>query len=275
MEKLVVTGGKKLHGRIAASGSKNVATKFLVASLLTAEEVIIENVTRITDFEVLLEIVKDLGVHATFKDHTVTVRADRITDYEIPFEAGAQIRPSSMLIAPLLVRMGRVLIPNPGGCRIGARPIERSIEGLEKMGASVRYVSEDGYFHAQANGLKGTKYRFEKNTHTGTEPLIIAAVLAKGRTILENAAEEPEVDNLIDFLKSMGAQIERRGRTIIIDGVRKLKGTRFKVMPDRNEVVTFAIAAYITKGDITVANAEKKDIAVFLEKVSLAGGKWE
>lgn len=275
MEKFVVKGGKKLEGHILVSGSKNVATKLLVASLLTPEEVVIENVPRITDFGVLLEIVQDLGVGVSFKDHTVRIQANNITDYEIPLEAGAQIRPSSMLIAPLLVRMGKVLIPNPGGCRIGARPIDRTIEGLTKMGAHVRYVSKDGYFHVQAGMIHGTTYRFEKNTHTGTETLLIAAVLAKGRTILENAAQEPEVDELIRFLTSMGAKITRRGRTIVIDGVRKLLGTKFRVMPDRNEVITFAIAAYITGGDITVINADPLGIEVFLETLIKAGGKWE
>lgn len=275
MEKFLVKGGKKLHGRIAVSGSKNIATKLLVSSLLTDEEVVIENVPRISDFEVLLEIVKDLGVKASFKDRTVTVHAGHISDYEIPLEAGAQIRPSSMLIAPLLARLGKVLIPNPGGCRIGARPIDRTIEGLTKMGASIRYVSEDGYFHAQTDGLVGATYEFEKNTHTGTETLIIAAVLARGRTILKNAAEEPEVDELIRFLVSMGAHITRSGRTITIDGVRRLSGTRFTVTPDRNEVITFAIAAYVTGGDVTVVNASPDDIAAFLAKVAEAGGRWE
>lgn len=274
MEKLVVNGGKKLVGRIGVSGSKNVATKLLVASLLTPEEVIIENVPRISDFETILEIVKDLGVDISFVDHTVKVRARRITDYEIPLEAGARVRPSSMLIAPLLVRTGKALIPNPGGCRIGARPIDRTVEGLTHMGASVRYVSEDGYFHAQGNLLKGTTYTFDKNTHTGTETLLIAAVLARGRTVLKNAAEEPEVDDLIAFLTSMGASIKRNGRTIVIYGVTRLTGTRFKVMPDRNEAVTFAIAAMVTGGDITVVNVKQEHIAEFLEKLEAAGGNW-
>lgn len=275
MEKLIVNGGKRLHGSIKVSGSKNVATKLLVASLLTSDEVIIENVPKITDFEVLLSIVEDLGVSVSFKEHTVRVHANRLTDYEIPLEAGAQIRPSSMLIAPLLVRTGKVLIPNPGGCRIGARPIDRTIEGLTKMGAAIRYVSEDGYFHAATNMLRGGTYEFEKNSHTGTETLLIASVLAKGRTILKNAAEEPEVDELIKFLTSMGAAITRKGRTIVVDGVRRLNGTTFTVPPDRNEIVTFAIAAYITGGDISVVNAQKEHISAFLEKVEAAGAKWK
>lgn len=276
MEKFVIHGGRRLHGNISVSGSKNVALKVLIASLLTSEQVMITNMPRISDIEVLLEILKDLGVKITVSGHTVTVQAEKLSDYEIALEAGARIRTSSMLIAPLLARLGKALIPNPGGCRIGARPIDRMINGLTKMGAVIDYVSRDGYFHASIKGsIKGVSYKFEKNTHTGTETLIMAAVLAKGQTVLENAATEPEVDNLIEFLNSMGAKITSLGRKIVIDGVNVLHGTNFNVMPDRNEVVTFAIAAAITDGDITVLNAKRKYIEEFLKKFEEAGGKWE
>lgn len=276
MEKFVIKGGRKLHGTIAVSGSKNVALKVLIASLLTTDEVVIENMPNISDIEVLLEILKDLGVHTASSRHTVTVRADKLSDYEIALEAGARIRASSMLIAPLLTRLGKALIPNPGGCRIGARPIDRIIKGLMEMGAAIDYVSRDGYFHAKTEGpLKGVTYEFEKNTHTGTETLLMASVLAKGQTVLKNAAEEPEINNLIAFLNSMGAKIKRFDRKIVIDGVKKLHGTRFAIMPDRNEVVTFAIAASVTDGDITVTNAEQEPIETFLEKFEQAGGRWE
>lgn len=275
MKSFIVRGGKRLTGEISVSGSKNISLKFITASLLTSEEVIIENVPRISDLETLLEIVENLGVKISFNDHTLVIQALNISDYEIPLEAGARIRASSMLISPLLVRLGKALIPNPGGCRIGARPVDRTIEGLTKMGALIRYVSEDGYFHVQTKGFVGTTYRFEKNTHTGTETLLMAAVLARGRTVIENAAQEPEVDELIAFLISMGAKINRHKRTITVDGVAKLHGTHFSVAPDRNEVVTFAIAGLITGGDITVVNARKKDIVVFLEKIDKAGGKYQ
>lgn len=275
MESFIVKGGRKLTGEISVSGSKNVSLKLITASLLTSEEVVIENVPRISDLETLLEIVENLGVKISFTDHTLVMQAANLSDYEIPLEAGARIRASSMLISPLLVRLGKALIPNPGGCRIGARPVDRTIEGLTKMGALVRYVSEDGYFHVQTNGLVGMTYRFEKNTHTGTETLLMAAVLAKGKTVIENAAQEPEVDELIAFLTSMGAKIKRHKRTITIEGVAKLHGTHFAVAPDRNEVVTFAIAGLITGGDLTIVNARKKDITIFLEKIDKAGGKYE
>jgi UDP-N-acetylglucosamine 1-carboxyvinyltransferase len=275
MQKLVVQGGQKLTGKITLSGSKNIATKVLIASLLTDDEVVIHNVPKISDFEILLEIIQDMGASCTYENHTLTVHAGTLVDYEIPLESGMRIRPSSMLIAPLLARLKKALIPNPGGCRIGARPIDRTTEGLMKMGATIRYESEDGYFHCNTDGLVGTTYRFDKNTHTGTETLLIAAVLAKGTTVLENAAEEPEVDELIAFLTKMGAHIKRVGRTITIEGVEKLHGTTFSIASDRNEAVTFAVAAYMTGGDITVIGARKKDLTAFLEKLDEIGAKWE
>lgn len=275
MEKFVINGGKRLTGTVQVSGSKNVALKVIIASLLTEDEVTIHNVPQLADIEVLLDIIEDIGVSLSYTNHTLKISAKLVSDYEIPLEAGARIRVSSMLIAPLLARCGRALIPNPGGCRLGARPIDRIIEGLKKMGAKIRYVSEDGYFHAEVRKLVGKTYHFEKNTHTGTETLILAAVLAAGRTILENAAAEPEVDDLIHFLTSMGARITRRDRTITIDGVAKLHGTSYTIMPDRNEAVTFAVAALISGGDITVLGAQKEHLGAFLNKLSDAHGKWE
>lgn len=275
MEKLIVSGGKRLSGEISVSGSKNVALKVIIASLLTEDEVTIHNVPEIADIHVLLDIIADIGVSLSFVNHTLTIHAKKLTDYEIPLEVGARIRVSAMLIAPLLAREGCALIPNPGGCRIGARPIDRVIEGLKKMGAHIRYVSEDGYFHAKTKKLHGGTYRFEKNTHTGTETLLIAAVLAEGRTVLENAAQEPEVDDLIAFLNAMRARIKRKDRTIVIDGVAKLHGSSYTIMPDRNETVTFAIASLITEGDVVVLGAQKEYLSAFLTKLTQAHGKWE
>ena len=282
MEKFIVNGGKRLSGQVSVSGSKNVSLKVIIASLLTEDKVTIHNVPDIADIAVLLDIVKDIGVSVSYANHTLKIQAQKLTDYEIPLESGARIRVSSMLIAPLLVRLGKALIPNPGGCRIGARPIDRVVEGLRKMGVHIRYVSKDGYFHAdvpfdetKAKKLVGSTYQFEKNTHTGTETLILAAVLAQGRTVLENAAAEPEVDDLIAFLTSMGAVIRRKDRTIVIDGVKKLHGVSYTIMPDRNEAVTFAIASAITEGDVVVLGAQKKHLEAFLAKLSQVGGKWE
>lgn len=276
MEKFIVTGGSRLHGRINVSGAKNVALKALVAACLTEEEVIIRNVPLISDVTVMVAIIKELGGEVTIDDHEMRVRVEEFKKSKISLDQASHIRTSSMFLAPLLIRTGKAIIPNPGGCRIGARPIDRTIEGLIQMGAKIDYQSEDGYFHAEARGLNGIDYHFEKNTHTGTETLIIAAVLAKGKTTLINAAAEPEIDELIDLLNAMGAKIKRvEERRIEIEGVSSLHGATVAIRPDRNEIVTFAVAAYVTKGDITVTGAEKESLSAFLNQLDQVGAKYE
>jgi len=277
MNKFIITGGKKLKGEVPIFGSKNVALKVLVAACLTDEEVIVENVPLISDFITMGEIIVHLGGKVMFKEHTVSVSLPKFSSEKISLEKAIEIRTSYMFVAPLLARVGKAVIPNPGGCRIGARPIDRVVEGLEKMGVEIRYSSKDGYFHAAApKGLTGTEYKFAKNTHTGTETMILAAVLAHGRTILENAAEEPEIDELIVFLNQMGAKIVRKhSRTIVIDGVSTLSGTRFRVGPDRNEVVTFAVAAIITEGDILIRDINRNGLSEFLDELTKCGGGFE
>jgi len=195
MQKLVVTGGKKLQGTVKVSGSKNVALKALVAACLTSDGVTIHNVPLISDFFVMVGIMKELGAEISITDHTVIIKMDKFLTHEISLEEGAKARTSSMFISPLLARFGEAIIPNPGGCRLGARPVDRTIDGIRALGVDVTYHSDDGYFHAKTNGLVGSIYTFDKNTHTGTETLILAAVLAKGTTVLKNAAEEPEIDD--------------------------------------------------------------------------------
>ncbi len=276
MQSLVVSGGSPLKGETEISGSKNVALKAIVAALLTEDEVIINNVPTISDLSLMMEIASKLGVTAEKSSHTLKICAKNLKSFSVPIEMGALLRTSSMFIAPLLSRTGEAIIPNPGGCRIGARPIDRHIEGLKKMGVEIKYNEEDGYFHARVLKIIGCTYRFEKNTHTGTETLILMAVLASGKTILENAAQEPEVDDLINLLNSMGAKIKRtESRTIVIEGVSKLHGTEFTIMPDRNEIITFAIAALATKGDINIRNIGEENIKPFLEKISEAGGQYQ
>ncbi|MCL5435243.1 MAG: UDP-N-acetylglucosamine 1-carboxyvinyltransferase [Patescibacteria group bacterium] len=279
MEKLIIKGGKKLRGEISVSGSKNVALKVLVAACLTDEEVVIENVPLISDFLIMADIIKELGGKVEIRDHEVSVRVERFVKNRISLDRAAEIRTSFMFLAPLLAREGKAVIPNPGGCRIGARPIDRIIDGLKSMGVDIDYISEDGYFHATCSpkkGLSGTKYRFEKNTHTGTETMILAAVLAKGRTVLENAAQEPEVDELIEFLVKMGASVKRTAlRTIVVEGVRKLHGSTFRISPDRNEIVTFAVAAVITGGDIFIKDIKREGLSEFLNTLEKAGGGFE
>jgi len=277
MEKLIIKGGNKLTGTITVSGSKNVALKVFVAACFTDEEVIIENVPIISDLLIMADIIEHLGGEVKFKDHTARIRMKNFSSEKIALDKAAEIRTSYMFLAPLLARVGNAIIPNPGGCRIGARPIDRIVDGLKKMGVKITYDSKDGYFYAKApNGLKGTTYRFAKNTHTGTETMILAAVLAKGKTILENAAEEPEVDELIVFLRRLGAKIKRENkRRIVIEGVEKLHKASFRIFPDRNEVVTFAVSAILTKGDIFIEDITTKGLEEFLIMLEKTGGGYE
>lgn len=276
MEKLTVNGGKRLMGTISVSGAKNVALKTLVAACLTDEEVIIENIPLISDFMVMVDIIRGLGGKVVIKDHTVSVRVKNIIDNKIALEDAAKIRTSAMFMAPLLIRLNKAIIPNPGGCRIGARPIDRTINGLKEMGIDTFYNSDDGYFYMRSKDGRGRNssvtYRFEKSTHTGTETLIMVGILSKGKTVLENAAEEPEIDELITLLNKMGAKVERvKPRTVVITGVEKLHGAKFEIGLDRNEIVTFAVAGVATKGDVFVNGAEKVEISSFLQKLKEAG----
>lgn len=272
MEKFIIHGGKTLTGTVHIGGAKNVVLKLLVAACLTEEDVVIQNVPQISDVRIMIEIMRDLGAEVTVDSSTVTVRMKEFKKKEISLEQAAHVRTSSMFIAPLLARAHEAKIPNPGGCRLGARPINRTVDGLEEMGAAIEYNSEDGYFHATVDRLQGFEYTFEKNTHTGTETMIIASVLAKGKTILRNAALEPEIDELIAMLTSMGAQVKRtEDRVIEIMGVDTLHGTTARVNPDRNEIVTFAIAALVTKGDLFIKEAKRENLEAFLQKLTEVG----
>lgn len=276
MEKFVIRGGKKLKGKINVSGAKNAALKVLVAACLTDEKVIIHNVPLITDLTVMVDILKELGASVSFSGHTISIQMKKFAHSSIPLDKAALVRASSIFIAPLLARTGEAIIPNPGGCRLGARPIDRIVEGIGKMNVKITYHSGDGYFHAKTTGLKALNYRFHKSTHTGTETMILAAVLAKGTTVLDNAAEEPEIDDVIGLLNAMGAKVARTGkRKITIIGVKKLNGAEFTISPDRIEVATFAIAAIITGGDIFVKNAHVAKIEAFLKKLKKTGAGYE
>jgi UDP-N-acetylglucosamine 1-carboxyvinyltransferase len=273
MEKFVIKGGTPLKGNVKVGGAKNVVLKVLVAACLTPEPVVIHNVPQISDVNTMIEIMQDLGGEVTIDGSTVTVQMKAFAKHIISLDQAAHIKTSSMFLAPLLGREKEATIPNPGGCRLGARPINRHIEGLEKMGAHINYESTDGYFHATTDGLKGATYRFDKNTHTGTETLIIAAALATGVTRIENAAEEPEIDELIALLNAMGGQVKRtESRVIEITGVEKLHGAECTIQADRNEIVTFAIAALVTKGDIFVEGVNTKGIEEFLALLGQIGG---
>lgn len=275
-KKIIINGGKQLSGIIKISGSKNVVTKAVIAACLTDEPVILKNVPEISDIDALLEVIESIGGVVERGQGEVKIQVAEIKNHHISLSEGARVRTAFMFLAPLLLRNRMALVPNPEGCRLGARPIDRHIEGLAKMGAQIEYKSEDGYYHASTNGLFGTTYNFEKNTHTGTETLIMAATLATGKTILENAAEEHEIDDLIKLLNQMGAKIERKeGRIIEIEGVEKLHGTTFEIVSDSNEIITFAVLSILTGGNIILENADTNNIGVFIEELRKAGGDFE
>lgn len=273
--KYIIKGGKPLKGAVRIGGAKNSSFKLMIASLLAEGESRLLDISRIGDVEITKQVIKSLGGEVKSPGRgTIFVKPDSLKSYKIPRDFGYKSRASIMFAGPLLARFGKAFVPFPGGDKIGRRPIERHLEGLQALGAKVKFT--DSFINLECPKLIGTKYRFKKNTHTGTETLIMAAAKAKGTTILENAALEVEIDDLIEFLNEMGAKIKRLpGRRIKIEGVKRLRGTIHKAIPDRNEAVSYACAALATKGDIIIENAEAKHLQAFLKKVKEAGGNYE
>ncbi|HCR81111.1 MAG: UDP-N-acetylglucosamine 1-carboxyvinyltransferase [Candidatus Pacebacteria bacterium GW2011_GWB1_47_8] len=271
----IITGGTPLQGKVRLSGAKNASYKLMIASLLGTTASTINNLPEISDVMMVAEIIRSLGGQTSTLDHgTQTINPQGLESFAIDEQYGEISRASTLFIAPLLARFGEARVPLPGGDKIGKRPLERHFEGLRKMGAV--FGQEGNSLVVQAEKLVGTHYRFAKNTHTGTETMIMAAVLAKGKTVLANAAAEPEVDDLILFLNTMGARIVRtRARTIEIEGVASLEGANHTVMPDRNEAVSYACAALATRGDIVVTDARPTDLAAFLAKLTEIGAGFE
>lgn len=275
MAKFIIQGGKPLKGAVRVGGAKNASFKLMIASLLASGESRLLDVSKVGDVEITKKVIKALGGGIESRgERTVFVQPNSLKTFKIPQKLGVKSRASTMLAGPLLARFGKADLPLPGGDKIGPRPLGRHIAGLESLG--VKAALSQGILKLRCQNLKGARYRFVKNTHTGTETLIMVAVKAKGVTILENAALEPEIDDLIAFLNKMGAKIKRlSGRVIKIEGVRKLGGAIYRIMPDRNEVVSYACAALATQGDVTIENARAKDLAAFLDKVKQAGGRFE
>lgn len=272
MSKYIIEGGYPLIGKVKLSGAKNAGFKAMIAGLLSDETLTLSNVSFVNDIQVVREIVKTLGGGVNLElNHKVSVSGAGLRSYEIPEEFGGNDRISSMMIGPLLYWFGKAILPYPGGDRIGKRPIDRHILGLKGLG--IKIEEKGNYFHASARKLKGTNFRFSKNTHTGTETLLLCAVFAEGRTVLENASAEPEVDDLIKVLCLMGAKIKRiKKRAIEIEGVKNFRTAKHSIMPDRNEAVTFACMALGTKGDVLIEEAVKEHLLAFIQKVTEAGG---
>ncbi|MBU1085093.1 MAG: UDP-N-acetylglucosamine 1-carboxyvinyltransferase [Candidatus Beckwithbacteria bacterium] len=271
MDKLIIKGGVPLKGAVKLCGAKNSSYKLMIASLLCSHENRLLNFSRIADVSLVRDIIKQLGAKAySAGDRTMFVNAKTLTNSVIPKNLGKASRASSMFIAPLLARLKKATVPLPGGDKIGKRPLGWHFDGLRAMGVNLEV--KNNMLVASCQSLHGTDYTFPKNSHTGTETLIMAAVLAKGVTNIRNAALEPEVDDLIGFLNKMGAKIKRKPNRIIkIQGVKTLKPVIHQVMPDRNEAVSYAIAGIITKGDVIIENANKDHLKIFLRKLKLAG----
>jgi UDP-N-acetylglucosamine 1-carboxyvinyltransferase len=270
-----VTGGIPLHGSVRIGGAKNASYKLMIASLLAKSESRLLNFSHISDVELVGKIIQYMGGEVRQAgERAIFINPENLKTPEMDSAHGEQGRFSTMFIPPLVARFGYAEVPAPGGDKLGARPLDRHFDGLKEMGINV--IQQDGLYKASGENLKGINYRFAKNTHTGTETLILGAVLAKGVTILENAAEEPEIDDLIAYLVEMGARVRRRAHRVIeIVGVEELHGAIHKIIPDRNEAVSYACAAIGTGGDVIIENARQDHLQAFLQKLDEIGGGYE
>lgn len=275
MAKFLITGGKPLQGTVQVGGAKNSSFKLMIAALLCQGESRLRAVPQIGDVAITSQIIKALGGQLKkYGSDEIGVAPTKLKTFSVPQKFGFQSRASILFAGPLLARFGRAVLPVPGGDKVGLRPVERHLAGLQALGAKVKI--KDGLIELRCASLKGSCYRFVKNTHTGTETMIMAAVKAKGKTKLSNVALEPEIDDLVKFFNQAGAKIKRLpNRQIIIEGVKNLAGHPFQVMPDRNEVVSYACAALGTKGKVTIKNVSPKYLKAFLTKVKKAGGRFK
>ena len=270
MDKLLITGGYRLSGEIAISGAKNAALPILCAGLLSAEDVILHNVPSLQDVSTMLQLLRQMGLQVTQENGVTVLNGAAIDKLEAPYDMVKTMRASILVLGPLLARFGEVKVSLPGGCAIGSRPVDQHIKGLQAMGAEI--TIEAGYIHAKAKRLKGTRIVTDMITVTGTENLLMAATLAEGETVLENAAREPEVTDLAHLLVSMGAKIEGIGTDrLVIQGVSQLHGATHQVIADRIETATFLCAVAATGGDITLTNTRSDILDVALDKLREAG----
>jgi UDP-N-acetylglucosamine 1-carboxyvinyltransferase len=274
MDKLQIVGGKRLNGEIAVSGAKNAALPILCAGLLTSGDVQLSNVPRLHDVKTILKLLAQTGLKVTQDDENVTLNGANITSLEAPYELVKTMRASILVLGPLLARFGEAKVSLPGGCAIGSRPVDQHIKGLRAMGAEI--TIEGGYIYAKAKKLKGARILTDMITVTGTENLLMAATLAEGETVLENAAREPEVTDLANLLVAMGAKIEGIGTDrLVIQGVSELHGAKHAVISDRIEAATFLCAVAATGGDIVLTNTRTDIFDVALDKLREVGLKME
>jgi len=277
MDKLLIRGGRSLQGTVTISGAKNAALPELCAALLTADPVTLRNVPRLQDVSTALKLLRNMGVaidRAEATPDVVVLNAGHISAREAPYDLVKTMRASILVLGPLLARFGEARVSLPGGCAIGSRPVDQHIKGLQAMGAEISV--EHGYIVAKADrskgGLKGARITTDMVTVTGTENLLMAATLAQGETILENAAQEPEIPDLAEMLIAMGAKIEGHGTSRIrIEGVERLHGVSHAVIPDRIETGTFLCAVAAAGGDVTLQRANARHLDTVIEKLREAG----
>jgi UDP-N-acetylglucosamine 1-carboxyvinyltransferase len=276
MDKFVIRGGNPLVGTIRVSGAKNSALPCMAAAILTEDEVTLENIPQVRDIETERRLLTSMGAEVELgygrAQHRTTISCRTLSDPEAKYEIVKTMRASSLVLGPLIARAGMARVAMPGGCAIGGRPIDLHIKGLEKMGATI--AQEHGYLEARADRLKGAHIVFDKITVTGTEDLLMAAVLAEGETFMENCAREPEVADLAALLTAMGAKIEGAGTsTLRIKGVPRLHGARYRINPDRIEAGTFLVAGAITRGDLIVSNCNPAHLGAVISKLKEVGAR--
>ena len=275
MDKIVIKGPGKLSGKVRVSGSKNAALPILMGCLLAESPVTLSNVPHLKDVTTTIQLLASMGVQVMFDERlNIEIDASVLTSKEAPYELVKTMRASILSLGPLLARFGEAKVSLPGGCAIGSRPVNIHIDGMKKMGANI--VVEKGYIIATADRLKGSDIWMEPVTVTGTENLLMAAVLAQGTTILRNSAMEPEVSDLANFLNKMGAKISGIGTpTLTIEGVDSLRGCDYRVIPDRIEAGTYLAAAALTRSKITVTHVDPSHLTAVLDKFVEAGAKLE
>jgi UDP-N-acetylglucosamine 1-carboxyvinyltransferase len=273
MDKLLIRGGRRLEGEVVISGAKNAALPELCAALLTAEPVTLTNVPRLQDVNTTLKLLRNMGATAQRSEaqpDTVALDAGTVTSPEAPYDLVKTMRASILVLGPLLARFGEATVSLPGGCAIGSRPVDQHIKGLQAMGADI--TVEHGYIIAKARRLKGARITTDMVTVTGTENLLMAATLAEGETVLENAAQEPEIPDLAELLIAMGAKIEGQGTSRIrIQGVERLHGATHRIVPDRIETGTFLCAVAAAGGDVVLRQARAAHLDAVIDKLREAG----
>ena len=272
MQKLAIRGGAPLHGEVRISGAKNAALPIMCAGLLTAEPLHLTNLPDLHDVGTMRKLLQQMGISAATAPGEITFTGDTIDKWEAPYDMVKTMRAAILVLGPLVARFGDARVSLPGGCAIGSRPVDLHIKGLQAMGAEI--TIQHGYIHAKAKRLKGARIFFDLVSVTGTENLMMAATLADGVTVLENAAREPEVADLANCLRAMGAQITGDGTdTLTITGVKELHGASHRIMPDRIESGTFLVAAAATGGSITLTGTRADILDTVLEKLAEAGAE--